>query len=146
MALLVPNEGEQTMLERIVALDISPGALTLHLYTNDIDPAEAHAYASNPFTEATGSGYAAEALTGTGGFAWSVNDDAGTAYAIYQDGSQEGVAFNFTGSISIVGYYITTQNAAAGTKLLFAERLYDGTGQNFGANDTLKVTPRLELS
>jgi hypothetical protein len=133
MALLVPDAGERNMLDMMLS-DASPEAQTLKLYTNDISPAEGDTAAT--YTEASGSGYAAKSLARATWGAAATN--AGVTSKAYP-----AQAFNWTGAITIVGYFIV--KATAGT-ILWAERIYSSPGQAFANGDSLSITPRIELA
>jgi len=113
MALLVPDVGEVLMLKYMLNF-ATASDVKLKLFTNNRTPAEGDALAS--YTESTGNGYTANALTGTN---WTVVTSTGTT-----TGSHAQVTFTFTGAeASIYGYYVTD---SAGTGLLWAERFTDG--------------------
>jgi hypothetical protein len=133
MALLVPDAGEVAMLDMLLKTT-TPEGQTLKLYTNNYDAVEGSV--AGDFTEASGSGYAAVALTrGTWGGASTA---AGTTSAAYP-----AQVFSFSGALTIVGYFVV--GSSSGT-ILWAERIYAGAGQAFANGDTLTVTPRVELA
>jgi hypothetical protein len=132
MALLVPDVGEVELLSRAVNLT-SPDDCVLHLYTNDKTPAEGDTVAD--YTESTGSGYAAETLTGS---SWTVTTTTGTTTGEYPQ-----VTFTYTGAEpNIYGYYVTNN---AGTTLLWAERFSDGPYAIPSGGGSVKITPKIEL-
>lgn len=93
MALYVPQVGLTRMLDEIIG-----DTLTLRLFSNNHTPAAGDT--SSDYTEVSGSGYSAQALT----FAnWTTTAD-NPAYTTYNDF----VTFNFTGAPgNVYGYYIT---------------------------------------
>ncbi|HKS16984.1 MAG TPA: hypothetical protein VJU16_06710 [Planctomycetota bacterium] len=131
MALVLPDAGERNALDMWLS-DASPEAQTLKLYTNDVTPAEGDTAAT--YTEAAGSGYASKALARA---TW--NAAATNAGVTSKDYPQQ--TFNWTGTITIVGYFIV--KVTAGT-ILWAERMFTSPGQVFNNGDVLKVTPRIE--
>ena len=131
MALLVPDAGEVAMLDMLLGT-ATPEAQTLKLYTNNYDAVEGSVAGS--FTEATGSGYSAKSLARA---TWNAASSAGGV----SSKTYPAQTFNFTGSITIVGYFVV--GATSGT-ILWAERLYSGAGQVFANGDSLTVTPKLE--
>lgn len=127
MALLVPDVGEAALLERILATDV-----VLHLYVNDVTPAEADVVGD--YTEATAAGYAAATLTGG---SWTVSTTGGTTSGAYAQQD-----FVITEATTVYGYYVTD---VAGTTLLWAERF--GTTAVLGSGGgTISITPSIELS
>ena len=132
MALLVPNEGERKMLDMNLS-EVAPGSQTLHLYTNNKDPAEGDNAAS--YTEAAFTGYAAVVLARATWGAAST-DGAGVTSKAYPQQT-----FTFLGAGTIVGYYVTETVSGI---LLWAERLFAGAGQAFNIGDQLKLTPKIE--
>jgi hypothetical protein len=106
--------------------------LTLRLYVNDFTPIDASTAAN--FTQASGSGYAAAALTAG---SWTVT--AGNpATATYPQ-----VTFTFTGALgNVYGYYVTK---ADGT-VIFAER-FTTAPFNIALNgDNIKITLNITLA
>ena len=126
MALLVPNVGEDEMLERIVN---GTDKLNLHLYSDEITPVEASTTAS--FTECTGSGYALKALTAT----WTVAGDPTEASYAQQ-------SFDFTGSQTVHGYYLTNSGNSI---LMWAEKFTDGPYNIPSGGGSVKITPKIQL-
>lgn len=131
MALLVPNGAEQVMLENILN-KTAPENLTLILYTNNITPGETDTIAT--YTEASGSGYAAVALTAAN---WTATPGAPTE-AVYPE-----VTFTFTGALgNVYGYAI---KGATSGNLKWAERFSNGPYNVQNNGDQIKVTPKLTL-
>ena len=133
MTLVLPNCGEVLMLDNALKTT-TPEALKLKLYSNNYDCVEASVAGS--FTECSGGGYAEKTLTRAGWGGAASGDPSSSTYGTPQ-------AFNFTGAVTVVGYYIV--GATSGT-LYWAERLYATTGQAFANGDSLTVTPKFELS
>ena len=133
MTLLVPDVGECEILD-CAFKDASPEALTLRLYSNNYDCVEGST--AGNFTECSGSGYGAKSLSRAG---WnSATTTTGTSSIVY--GTAQ--TFNWTGAITVVGYYIV--GTTSGT-LYWAERLYAGAGQAFANGDSLTITPKIQL-
>lgn len=125
MALLVPDEGENRLLELAVN-KTAQADLVLHLFSNNVTIAEASVLAD--FTEVTGGGYASKSLTGA---TWAVA--ASLASYVEQ-------VFTFTsvpGVATVYGYYITH-----GTKVLWAENLPGAPFTILTAGDEVRVTPQ----
>ena len=107
--------------------------LDLRLYTNNYTPV-AGSTAAN-FTEASGSGYASIALTGS---AWTISGGAPTtaAYAAR--------TFTFTNNLgNIYGYYLTRHSTG---DLIMAERFSDGPYNIQNSGDSITVTPNFSLN
>lgn len=132
MALLVPNTAEAILLGRMLN-NLTPSDCKLKLYTNDRTPAEADVLGS--YTESTGSGYAAIALTGA---SWTITTVTGTTTASYAQQT-----FTYTGAeASIYGYYVVD---SAGSNLLWAERFSDGPYAIPSGGGSVKITPQISL-
>lgn len=127
MALLVPNEGEQEMLQRILDVDVK-----LKLFTNDKTPEEIDVLGD--YTEATAAGYAEKILASA---SWSHSLDAGDALAEYAEQD-----FVFTAGETVYGYFVTDN---AGTKILWVERFTDAPYVIPAGGGTIKITPKIKL-
>lgn len=132
MTLVVPNQGEQIMLDAATGKTAAT-AWTLRLFVNNHTPVNSDTEAQ--YTEAAGGGYAAIALTASN---WVTTPGSPTSSAYPQQ------TFTFTGALTtnptIYGYYVTN----AGGKLLYAELLPQPfTPANPG--DNVQVTPQLTL-
>ena len=127
MALLVPNVGETKMLDLILN-NATQGDVKLHLYSDDITPAEADTVAS--YTLVTDP--AAKTLTGA---SWDTTTTAGTASYAQQ-------TFTYTAAGTAYGYIVTDN---AGTTLLWAEKFTDGPYTIPSGGGTIKVTPQISL-
>jgi len=114
--------------------DTTPEATTLKLYTNNYDPVNGSTAAS--FTECAISGYAAKSLTRAG---WSASVNGNPSYKQFATAQ----TFNFTGTGSIVGYFIV---GATSGNIYWAERIYATTGQTFNSGDSLTITPKITLA
>lgn len=129
MALVVPNTGEQDMLEAFLN-KTAPENLTLKLFTSNTTPGETDTAAT--FTEASGNGYAAVALTAAN---WTVTQGAPTS-AVYPEQT-----FTFTGALgNVYGYYIVGTTSG---KLKWAERFTNGPYNIATNGDQIKVTPTI---
>lgn len=133
MALLTPNNGEGDMLTAIVAKAAAEN-LVLHLFQNNITPAETDTAAT--YTEATFTGYAALTLTAA---SWVVTEGAPSNAAYPQ--------VTFTSSAgsqnqNVYGYYLTR---ASSGRIAWAERFADGPYNIVNNGDAVKVTPVITL-
>lgn len=126
MALLVPNNGENVILEYLVNKNGNTQNLVYRLFTNNITPSETDTTAT--YTEASGGGYAPITLTGN---SWTVS--SGSASYPQQTWTFTGA---LNGSASIYGYYVT--RASTGD-LVYAETFSSFTPTANG--DNLKITP-----
>ena len=132
MSLLVPDVGEQEMLKRILNYSAT-GDLVLHLYTNDVTPAEGDTVST--YTESTAAGYGASTLTGTD---WTITTTTGTTEASYPQ-----VTFTYTDTEpNVYGYYVTD---SGGTILIWAERFSDGPYNIPSSGGEIKITPKIQL-
>lgn len=130
MALVVPDQGENIILEAIVN-KTAPQNLVLKLYTNDVTPGESDD--EGDYTEASSYGYSPVTLTGA---SWGAASGGSIAYA------QQ--TFTFTGALgNVYGYFIVQ---AVSGKLVWAER-FAGAPYNIVNNgDQIKVTPTITAS
>lgn len=133
MALLTPNNGEGDMLTAIVAKAAAEN-LVLHLFQNNITPAETDTAAT--YTEATFTGYAALTLTAA---SWVVTEGA-PSNAVYPQ-------VTFTSSAgsqnqNVYGYYLTR---AISGRIAWAERFADGPYNIVNNGDAVKVSPVITL-
>jgi hypothetical protein len=130
MAIVVPNNGEVVALSYLVGKTASTEGLTLRLYTSNTTPAESDT--AGTYTEASGNGYAAIALTGS---SWTVTGGAPTPASYAQQ------TFTFTGALgNVYGYYLTRTTTA---DLVYAERFSDGPYNVVNNGDQIKVTPQI---
>jgi len=128
MTLVLPNVGE-TFLLNLMTNNASTQNLTLRLYSNNYTPVEASTYAS--FTEATFTGYSAEALT-AGSWTITAADPSTAAYPQVTFTSSAG-----SQNQDIYGYYVTR---ATGPEVVFAELFTDGPYNIANNGDAIKVT------
>ncbi|MFP5223092.1 MAG: hypothetical protein ACLGSA_12450 [Acidobacteriota bacterium] len=133
MTLKLTNSGERKMLEALLGSGAVEDTLC-KLFTNNVTPAEGDT--ASTYTEASGGGYAAKALTKGN---WTITE-ADPTEAVY---AQQ--AYTFTGALTtnptIYGYFIV--GATSGT-LLWAEKLAQSfTPANNG--DVQRVTPKFTL-
>jgi hypothetical protein len=138
MALKVPLASEKIFLALMLKNTTTYTQVDqkLHLYTNNLTPADADVIGS--YTESTGSGYAAIALTGT---SWVISGTGTPATAAYAQQT-----FTYTGAeANVYGYYVT-DGATTPTLLLFAERFSDGPYSIPAGGGSIKVTPQLQLA
>ncbi len=128
MTLVLPNVGE-TFLLNLMTNNASTQNLTLRLYSNNYTPVEASTYAS--FTEATFTGYSAEALT-AGSWTITAADPSTAAYPQVTFTSSAG-----SQNQNIYGYYVTR---ATGPEVVFAELFTDGPYNIANNGDAIKIT------
>jgi hypothetical protein len=132
MALLVPDTGENLVLEMIVNKTAAQN-LVLKLFQSNTTPAEGDT--AGTYTEATFSGYASATLTGA---SWGAASGGSISYA------QQTFTHNGGGvSNNIYGYYITQTTSGV---LVLAER--DGSAPFALSNngDNVKITPAITCS
>lgn len=129
MPLVVPNQGEQIILEAATG-KTAPQNLVLRLFTSNTTPAETDTEAT--YTEASGNGYAAITLTAAN---WTTTPGAPTETAYPEQ------TFTFTGALgNVYGYYLTQVTSG---KLVWAER-FTGAPFNIQNNgDQIKITLKL---
>jgi len=133
MSLVVPDEGEVKLLEYIVN-KTAPSDLVLHLYVDDVD-LSLEDFNAGSFSESTAAGYSAETLSGSN---WSIATTAGVTAAVYNTS----VAFSFTESDSVYGYYVTNSS----NEILWAER-FPGAPFNLpSGGGEISVRPQLQLN
>ncbi len=110
--LVMPDEGEVVALKAALGYAAAATPLTLRLFSNNHTPAHGDTNAS--YTEVTGGGYVAFALTGA---SWTITawSPSTAAYAAH--------SFAFTGATdapgTIYGYYVTDNNS----KVIVAQQL-----------------------
>jgi hypothetical protein len=132
MALLVPDVGENKMVEAVVN-KTAPENLVLRLFSSNTTPAETDT--AGTYTECNFTGYSAITLTGA---SWGAASGGTTTYA------QQTFTRTSTGAAqNVYGYYVTQLTSGV---LMWAER--DGSGPFAITNngDTVKVTPTLTAS
>lgn len=133
MALVLADSGAVAILTRF--FNAADNDLTLKLFVNNVTPADTDIAAT--YTEATGGGYSAKALTEA---SWTVSTVGGIAQAAAPEQT-----FTFTGPLTtftdIYGYYIVD---GAGT-LIYAERSATPNTPNVNGY-ALLVTPVFKLS
>ncbi len=134
MALLVPDVGEVELLDKMLKDALSTDeTLTFRLFTNDFTPVEGSVLTD--FTEAIFAGYAASVLTRA---SWPA---AATAAGVTSTtNAVQGNTKTDAGSVTVFGY---TVEGTTSTVLLWAERF--AASRTLNQNDTLNVTPRVEL-
>ena len=112
MSLLAPNVGDEVALKRMLNFAAADNC-KLRLYTNNHTPAKGDTISN--YTECAIAGYSAITLTGA---SWSIATVATTTTATYATQT-----FNFTGSGTVYGYYVTDN---AGSVVLWAELFTTG--------------------
>lgn len=133
--LVMPDEGEAVALAAMLGKTVAATPLTLRLFSNNHTPAHGDTNAS--YTEVTGGGYAAFALTGA---SWTVTPGSPStaAYAAH--------SFAFTGATTapgtIYGYYITDAN----NKVIVAQLLDSPPFTPVTNGDAVVVTPQITLA
>lgn len=135
MALLVPNEGEAEMLNRILG-KLATGDLKLHLYTTQTSlPVEGDVYATYSVNELVATGYSEYTMLNAN---WTVTAGEPTeAVHIEVD-----FAITAGGTGDVYGYYVTD---SGNTKLYWAEQFSDGP-YNVPTVGSIFVTPKIQLA
>jgi hypothetical protein len=136
MALVVSNEGEIQLLQKMLKVALSTDEnYILKLYRADKTPAAADA--SGSFTEANFTAYAARTLTRAN---WSnaVTNGSGAAEVSYGTTAQSWTC-GTTGN-TIYGYWV---EGATSSKVLWAERF--GTSRVLANGDILNISPKFTL-
>ncbi len=133
--LVMPDEGEGVALAALLGKTAAATPLTLRLFSNNHTPAHGDTIAN--YTEVTGGGYAAFALTGA---TWTVTPGS-PSQAAYPAHS-----FTFTGATSapgtIYGYYITDNNS----KMVVAQLLNSPPFTPVVNGDSVIVTLQITLA
>ena len=134
MALVVPDVSEIVLLQYIVNIT-SAGDPVLHLYSNDLTPAEATPGpgTSGGPTQSTAAGYAAITLTGSN---WTTTLASGVSTAVYP-----GVTFSFTTGASPYGYYVTDTS----DNMLWIERFSGAPFTLPSGGGDIAITPKITL-
>jgi hypothetical protein len=133
VALLVPDIGEVFLLQYLLNIPlITNGDKVLHLYNNDVTPAESMTMGT--LTEATEAGYTPHTMTSA---TWTVATAGGTTTGSYTQRT-----FTFTTGATIYGYYVTD---AANSTYLWCERFAGAPFTLPAGGGTIAVTPRIEL-
>lgn len=130
MALLVPRTGEVMALSYLLGKTASTEPLDLKLYTNNVTPGETDT--AGTYTEASGNGYAAIALTGAG---WTITSADPTSAAYAQQ------IFTFTGPLgNVYGYFLIRHTSV---DLVYAEKFSNGPYNIQNNGDLIKITPTI---
>lgn len=131
MALLVPNGGEDIILQYITNKD-TPEDLVVRLYSNDVTPAETDT--AGTYTEVTGGGYSSITLTPAD---WTITPGNPT------QGEHVEITFAFTSGVgNVYGYYVTRLTSA---DLLWAERFTNAPFPINNNGDQIRITPRFTV-
>jgi hypothetical protein len=136
MALVVPDEGEIQLLQKMLRVALSTNeSYILKLYRVDYTPISTTATGS--FTEANFTGYAARTLTRA---LWSaaITNGSSAAEASYGTSAQSWTC-GTTGN-TIYGYWVEGSTSA---KVLWAERF--STSRVLASGDVLNITPKFTL-
>lgn len=133
MSLILADSGAVAMLTRFFS--VADNDLTLKLFVNDITPSDTDT--AGTYTEASGGGYSAKALTEA---SWAVSVVGGIPQAAAPEQT-----FTFTGALdtnpNIYGYYVVD---GVGT-LIYAERSATPNTPNVNGY-ALLITPVFQLS
>lgn len=132
MTLRIPNCGELELLRTMLG-GVAAGPLTIHLYSNDITPANDDETAT--YTEVSGMGYAPKTLLAAD---WTFAQLTSVSEAT---NLQQTWTFTAGGPITVYGYYIT----GADDILRWAERFIPPFSAEI-AGDMLRVTPKITFS
>lgn len=130
MALNVPDEGENLILEMLVNKTAAQN-LVYHLYKTNITPSDTDVNTTYSPNESTFTGYAAITLTGA---SWGTAAAGAIAYA-QQTWTCSGVSAE-----SVYGYYVTQLTS---TKLMWAEKDASAPFAIAISGDAVKVTPAI---
>jgi len=131
MALLVPNRGEQSVLE-LLTNKRAVENLTLKLYVNNVTPAEGDT--ASTYTEMSTQGYAAINLVAG---SWTVTAGA-PSDATY---TQQTWTFDGTGGLTqVYGYFLV---GTTSTLLYWAEKFSDGPYPISNNGDKILLTPKI---
>jgi len=131
MSLIVTNAGERLLFEYALG-KTAQSTMTLRLFTNNITLTESTL--AGALTELSGNGYSAQALTPA---SWTITEGDPTIAQHAQ------LTFTATGAWgNVYGYYITNASGA----LIWAESFQGGAIPISSNGETLKVTPRIEVS
>jgi hypothetical protein len=138
MALVVPDEGEKELLDKMLldALSVDENYI-LKLFKNDFTPANTTSAGS--LTEADFTSYVAKTLTRSG-WAVGVTNGSNKAETSYGGGTPQSWTSGTTGN-TIYGYYIV---GATSTAVLWAERF--ATARVLSDGDVLNLTPKFTLN
>ena len=137
MALVVPNEGELELLDKMLkdALSVDENYV-LKLFKNNVTPSQV--FSAGSLTEADFTNYAAKTLTRT---TWNVavtngSNKAETSYSTSPQSWTAGTTGN-----TIYGYYVV---GATSTAVLWVERF--ATARVLSNGDVLNLTPKFTLN
>lgn len=136
MALVVPNEGELELLDKMLrdALSVDE-AFVLKLFTNNVTPDQTFASAS--LTEANFTNYAAKTLARA---SWNAATTvSGKGESSYGSNPQSWTC-GTTGN-TVYGYWV---EGATSTKVLWSERF--AVARVLATGDVLNLTPKFTLS
>ena len=138
MALVVPNESEVEMLNRLVGtISAVDRNQVMKLYTSPSGTITEDFTAAS-FTESTAAGYAPVTLVPAG---WTAATVAGTSTATYSPD----VTFSFTAADTIVGYYVVDTTSPTAI-LLWAEAFSGGPFVLPSSGGQIQITPTLSLA
>lgn len=129
--LVTPTVGENEDLGRILN-KVTPDDVMIHLYTNNLTPAEADVIGD--YDTITAAEHAAAGPKTLAGASWTISE--GTASFVQQ-------TFTFAGAEPEVYGYVVTNNA--GTIVMWAEEFSDGSYAIPAGGGTIKITPTITL-
>lgn len=135
MSLLVPNVGEQEMLDAITGKAAADATLLLKLYKSNTTPGETDTAAT--YTVATFTGYSNVTLTNS---SWNAATAGAPSYADYAQQTFTSSADQSTENI--YGYYVV---GGSDTILRWAERFSDAPNPITNNGDLIKITPKITL-
>mgnify|MGYP001197185523 CR=1 FL=1 len=130
MALVVPDVAEIILLQYLLNM-VAATHPVLHLYTNNLTPAEATVLGG--LTESTEAGYAAITLPGT---SWTTTQSVGVTTGVYSEQT-----FTYTTGVTVYGYYITNTS----NQLLWLERFAGGPFILPTGGGEIAVQPKITL-
>lgn len=137
MTLVCPDAGERKLLADLLG---TGNNWTLELYKADVTPAESDTLAT--YTVCDFTGYAAKTLTrAVAAGNWGTPaTNTGVTSSQYNSGTPQ--TFTCTGATGNTAYGYLVKDGVAGV-LLWAEKF--ATARNLAENDTLSLTPTLQL-
>ncbi len=130
MALVVPDVSEIILLQYLLNM-VAATHPVLHLYTNNITPAEASILGD--LTQSTEAGYNPITLPGT---SWTTTQSVGVTTGVYSEQT-----FNYTTGVTVYGYYVTNTS----NQLLWLERFPGGPFILPTGGGQIQVGPQITL-
>lgn len=130
--MFVTTDGGEILLLRYMLNNTAADNVRLHLYKNDITPAETDTLSM--YTECSASGYSVKQLAGS---QWTFATSSSTSSASFARQT-----FTYSTSEAVYGYYITNQGV---TTLIWAERFSGAPFQIPSGGGSIDLDPVLSL-